>query len=479
MKGVFFIKKLFSVFLILLVFSSTSMLPMRTFALPTPQNGTMQSAQTVYCLPGSGMTIGSVSNHESVQVYWKEGSYYYIQYVVSSGNYSGYKRGYVPVSSVSVSNVSNYSYSTFYAKVPSNKTVYNRSNTSSLVIGSVYSSDTFTVLQDDGSWYYIEYPISNGHKRGYIKKSDIIQPTGNLEAVSFSRIVGWAWDSVNPNSPILMHIYITNNSTGAYQIMPVYANIYRADLAQSGIGNGYHGFECSIDWTTFPTGTYTVRAYAIRGGNPQIGSSASYYTPYRYADYYFTARDWPNSVNTNTMSAINAVQSDYQSLGFVTYYTDSVTAETAANALQTNFITTLHGHGSAGQICLKVSATTTQWLHSTFTANGNDRSIKDIPANSMTQADIVAFLSCNSSVTPSGNNHKSLTQIVLDKGAKVSIGFSGNVIGAEYWYEYFVDGLTQGMNCADAYDYANYCAISDPACDNSASLSEIFRRCFI
>jgi len=51
-------------------------------------------------------------------------------------------------------------------------------------------------------------------------------------------IYGWAWDRNLPNSPINVNIY----RDGIYDAT-VTAILYRADLYNAGIGNGYHGFD--------------------------------------------------------------------------------------------------------------------------------------------------------------------------------------------------------------------------------------------
>lgn len=57
-----------------------------------------------------------------------------------------------------------------------------------------------------------------------------------------------------------MRLY--NNNTSQSYTIPLTANIYRSDVANAGFGNGYHGFHFNIDWSEYPVGTYTVRAFA-------------------------------------------------------------------------------------------------------------------------------------------------------------------------------------------------------------------------
>ena len=454
-------KRYISIFLILamLFILTAGMVPtIGVAALPTHKNGTMTSARTVYCLPssqGNGMSIGSVSSGEAVKVYWQEGSDYYIEYTVSSGSYSGYKRGYVPTSSVSVSGVGSIGYTSFSSKVTSTQTVYNRSNTSSLQIGSVYSSDTFTVLQEEDWWYYIQYPLDGGgYKRGYIHRQNVVQPVGALEAVSFSKIVGYAYDPVNPSAAIDVHIYIINNSTGAQYVYGTTANKSRGD---STVCPGNHGFELNVNWGNYPAGTYTVKAYAIRGMNPQIGIAT--YT--RNADYFFIAGAYPGGMTTSTQNAVASIDADYESLGLNHTIRAYQSPATIAEFMSVNPITTIHGHGGPGHVQVSTSANTSQvfWYTS-------------IP--SMSQADIVAFLTCHSAIAPTGG--ASMVEAAIENGAKVAIGFTNSVIGAEFWYEHFVDQLAEGADCLSAKVMADTLALFDDDCGNSRDGSYIERR---
>lgn len=105
-------------------------------------------------------------------------------------------------------------------------------------------------------------------------------PIGHLDTVSSSVIGGWAYRRDIPNSPIEVHIYITNNSTSEQTVYTTVANKYRADLETAGYGNGYHSFHLEMNWLRFKPGTYTVRAYAIgaNGNNPQLTNSPKTFT---------------------------------------------------------------------------------------------------------------------------------------------------------------------------------------------------------
>lgn len=126
-------------------------------------------------------------------------------------------------------------------------------------------------------------------------------PLGYIGDVNDNVITGWAWRSDIPNTPIDVHIYITNISTGAQTVFVVKADIYRSDVQAVGCGNGYHGFSLSMDWTVFPYGTYSVSAYAIghNGNNPVLNFCPKTYVVANTIGYkgYAVYRDltfWPS-----------------------------------------------------------------------------------------------------------------------------------------------------------------------------------------
>ena len=97
-------------------------------------------------------------------------------------------------------------------------------------------------------------------------------PRGHVESVDSTGVTGWVWNNSSPDSPVEVHIYVTDNYGNQY-VYTAIANIYRQDLYNCGYGNGYHGFHCPIDWTTRIPRTYTIRVYGIGGGNPILGNS--------------------------------------------------------------------------------------------------------------------------------------------------------------------------------------------------------------
>ncbi len=104
-------------------------------------------------------------------------------------------------------------------------------------------------------------------------------PTGSLDVVNANVISGWAWRSDLPNSPINVNIQVIGSNGITYLNTTVSANEYNSTIYNTGYGNGYHGFSYNIDWSIYPTGDYTVRAYGIGANNTstELALSPKYY----------------------------------------------------------------------------------------------------------------------------------------------------------------------------------------------------------
>ncbi len=96
---------------------------------------------------------------------------------------------------------------------------------------------------------------------------------GYLDSANCEFAGGWAKDP-NSSDPISVHLWFDNDSNW---VRGTTANLYRADLAAAGIGNGYHAFEYYYDEDLLQMlcdgGSHQVRAYGITGNNPELGLS--------------------------------------------------------------------------------------------------------------------------------------------------------------------------------------------------------------
>jgi hypothetical protein len=76
---------------------------------------------------------------------------------------------------------------------------------------------------------------------------------GYHEGADCSTISGWAWDQNDPDMPINVAIY-----DGPQLLAVINAIVFRQDLANAGIGNGYHGFTLPVSLSDGPH-TITVK----------------------------------------------------------------------------------------------------------------------------------------------------------------------------------------------------------------------------
>jgi hypothetical protein len=78
---------------------------------------------------------------------------------------------------------------------------------------------------------------------------------GHLGLVTCGRNTGWAWDSAQPESPVRVEIY-----DGDRLLATLTADIQRADLVDSGVGDGRHGFAYTPDASLQDGKDHSIRA---------------------------------------------------------------------------------------------------------------------------------------------------------------------------------------------------------------------------
>ena len=141
-------------------------------------SSTMAYSADVYYGPSSATnpTMGSVTKGEAVTVQWKEGSWYYIQYTVSSTGQ--YKCGYVNEYAV---NTNGNLFPDHTSTIASNLSlgpstlkcggkVFLGSNFSYPQGGAVDTGERVYIaygISNDG-WKFIQYNTSSGKKRGWV-----------------------------------------------------------------------------------------------------------------------------------------------------------------------------------------------------------------------------------------------------------------------------------------------------------------------
>ena len=192
------------------------------------------------------------------------------------------------------------------------------SGISSTSPGNVYI-DTYDVFRSQ-EWHFelISHPTAAA-------------PTGWFDNVSSEGVSGWAWRSDIPNTPLDIRVYITNTSTNTQNVFVTTADVYRQDLANAGYGDGYHGFSLDINWSVFPSTTYSINVYAVNatGGLTLLSGCPKTYTVTGTSSNVFYGKLDLNDQFTTTLNSgqihiytFVPIQTDYYNI-FTTGSTDT------------------------------------------------------------------------------------------------------------------------------------------------------------
>jgi hypothetical protein len=76
---------------------------------------------------------------------------------------------------------------------------------------------------------------------------------GFFDSASCSSLVGWAWSSIQPNTPVNIDIVADGNVVGQ-----VVADVFRSDLQAAGKGNGRHGFNTPVPKSLLDNVTHSI-----------------------------------------------------------------------------------------------------------------------------------------------------------------------------------------------------------------------------
>src|ERR1044072_516498 len=77
---------------------------------------------------------------------------------------------------------------------------------------------------------------------------------GVHETATCSAVTGWAWDSMQPNTPINVDIFVDEVLQAT-----VTADQFRQDLLNSGRGNGNHGFSFAVPGSLLDGQPHSIR----------------------------------------------------------------------------------------------------------------------------------------------------------------------------------------------------------------------------
>jgi glycosyltransferase involved in cell wall biosynthesis len=84
---------------------------------------------------------------------------------------------------------------------------------------------------------------------------------GFVDSVTHDRIEGWAWDSIEPELPVLLRVYDNGIAIG-----DIAADRFRADLRRGGMGNGRHAFVWMIPDILSPAVSHAIEVRRISDG---------------------------------------------------------------------------------------------------------------------------------------------------------------------------------------------------------------------
>lgn len=365
----------------------------------------------VYVRPDStSMQIGSAWT-EWVTVFWKEGSYYYIEYNVSG--YGGKKKGYIKETAMNnlASGIpqSNPNPQWTSKCMGGTYTVYNCANTSSYQVGSIWNYETITVMGEDGNYYYIQYSVTGGYKRGYVPKNYIYLSYYVLSNINLiqNASIDFAGDSdtfmFTPSTDGL-YVVETFGSIDTYLTFTTASNnVYYDDDSGDGLNSAYgfmgtSGSTVKINirhYSSSGTGGYTIQVrrqrseiYTFDYGNGDINTTPDAAIPSSYLS------SWMKYDNYNN-----------QNQGIA--HLNSADATTFTRLNSEVFFFSGHGGENGGAVVLN-----TEWLWDN--ALGNMRNTK-----------LALWSACYSAVAPTG--HTSIAQASVNNGARSSIGWTDTI----------------------------------------------------
>lgn len=308
-----------------------------------------------------------------------------------------------------------------------------------------------------GVYDIVVYAIGDGYNPSLVncpKNYTITNPTGSLDVVNDNIISGWAWRSSKPNRPINITLNLMNVTTGQeYILSNISANIFRQDLLDAGIGNGYHKFETKIDWSEYSSGDYAINAYGIGYNNVKykLTNSPKYYENRGVA--YLAGAYFIGDVSTT--SIINDSKKALEDMGFFT------SSRTNPSFNQLNGTTNGRKNLESNVVLLSTHANDTiMTFPSTALKIGNsgnfqigDKTMDMVGVNSVnwSKVDLVILGGCNTGSTSEG-----ITAQIYKKGASAVIGFRDEVLMSSLrdWCRNFFKMLN-GRDLKTSIQYAN------------------------
>lgn len=289
-----------------------------------------------------------------------------------------------------------------------------------------YKPATYTVRA-----YAIGVGSSVNPQLSYSPKTFTVRaPTGRVDGLSSWGISGWAWKPDAPNSPIDVHIYIYKSDGTQVAAYNTTANISRSDLASSGYGNGNHGFEKAIDWSSFPEERLQVVAYAVDGSG---------YNPSFYSGYYdnrnrisFLGMVDGNGIDRSIWSHQVVIDSYCQSIGYSSLLKSSTANdEYYKDAIYNSKYCVINTHGYKTGIEWSMRNVYEGHLNcndscSTCFGNYNTTDLNSLPDNYFSNTKCVVLMAC-STAEGGENDNTNFVNRLHNKGVVTVVGFKETI----------------------------------------------------
>ena len=90
---------------------------------------------------------------------------------------------------------------------------------------------------------------------------------GFLDAAGCGVITGWGWDPTQPNTPVSVDVF-----DGTTLITTLAANLFREDIVNAGIGDGFHGFSFTVPLSLKNGTAHNIRVL-FSGTSTELGNS--------------------------------------------------------------------------------------------------------------------------------------------------------------------------------------------------------------
>ncbi|MBQ7045113.1 MAG: hypothetical protein IJN65_01310 [Clostridia bacterium] len=287
-----------------------------------------------------------------------------------------------------------------------------------------------------------------------------------IDIITSTYIQGWIWKPDAPNEALDVHAYVYRSNGDLYGVYTDTADIYRNDLYNAGIGNGYHGFIIDVNFNSLLDERLTVEFHYIDGSG---------YHPIFYVGFY-------NSPTHSSITLYGIIHDNkdirrsyytdnariaIENMGFSTIngpYTGT-TASSALNRMINSNIWIVHTHGLQSSVLFNSSTNGETTL--TYSQ------IAALPYGALENELCVIYGTCYGG--QGRENAQNMVNITKEKGAATVIGWEDEtcVNQMNVWLEAFLVSSGQGNTISGAIDDA-LLQVRETYQNNLGGLDEIY-----